>query len=141
MIFHRLYLVQSAIEGEKDLRAMDIEFKLPKPSYTVDTLTYLQEKYPSYKFSIVMGSDSFSNLPRWKNHEVILKNYPIYVYKRVGDEIKADTNGNAQPIILNAPLLQISATYIRENIKKGKSIRYLVPEKVKEEIERNGYYK
>jgi len=139
--YHRLYLVQVAIEGEKDLRAMDIEFKLPRPSYTVDTLTYLQEKYPSYKFSIIMGSDSFSNLPRWKNHEVILKNYPIYVYKRAGEEVKIDTNVNAQPIILNAPLLQISATYIRENIKKGKSIRYLVPDKVKEEIERNGYYK
>ena len=120
---------------------MDIEFKLPKPSYTVDTLTYLQEKYPSYKFSIIMGSDSFSNLARWKNHEVILRNYPIYIYKRAGDEIRMDINANAQPIILNAPLLQISATYIRENIKKGKSIRYLVPEKVKEEIERNGYYK
>ncbi|HLK27018.1 MAG TPA: nicotinate (nicotinamide) nucleotide adenylyltransferase [Puia sp.] len=139
--YHRLFLLQCAVEGENNLRAMDIEFKLPKPSYTVDTLTYLKEKYPSYEFSIIMGSDSFSNLHRWKNHEFILKNYTIYVYKRLGDAVKNETNGNAHTIILDAPLLQISATYIRENVRKGKSIRYLVPERVRDEIERNGYYK
>jgi nicotinate-nucleotide adenylyltransferase len=139
--YHRLYLVQCAIEGEKRLRALDIEFKLPKPSYTANTLAYLQEKYPLYHFSIIMGSDSFSNLSRWKNCGFIMKNYSIYVYKRAGHEIKPTTNGNGHTIIMDAPLLQISATYIRENIKAGKSIRFLVPEKVREEIEQNGYYK
>ncbi len=139
--YHRLYLVQCAIEGEKNLRAMDIEFKLPKPSYTADTLAYLKEKYPSYQFSIIMGSDSFSNLHRWKNYEFILRNYQIYVYKRMGEDIKKQANANAHTIIMEAPLLQISATHIRENIKQGKSIRYLVPEAVREEIEKNGYYK
>lgn len=139
--YHRLYLVQCAIDGEKKLRAMDIEFKLPKPSYTANTLAYLQEKYPSNQFSIIMGSDSFSNLMRWKNYEFIIKNYPIYVYKRAGYEIDPKTNADAHVIIMDAPLLQISATHIRENIRAGKSIRFLVPEKVREEIERNGYYK
>ncbi len=139
--YHRLFLVQCAIEGENNLRAIDIEFKLPKPSYTADTLAYLQEKYPSYQFSIIMGSDSFSNIQRWKNYTYILKHFPIYVYKRAGEEIDRKISGDAKLIELDAPLLQISATYIRENIKKGKSIRFLVPEKVREEIERNGYYK
>jgi nicotinate-nucleotide adenylyltransferase len=139
--YHRLYLVQIAIEGEKDLRAMDIEFRLPKPSYTANTLIYLEEKYPTYQFSIIMGSDSFSNLPKWKNAEYIIKNYPIYVYQRAGEEIDPKINGDAHTIILQAPLLQISSTYIRENIKHGRSIRFLVPEKVREEIESNGYYK
>jgi nicotinate-nucleotide adenylyltransferase len=139
--YHRLYLVQCAIEGENNFRAMDIEFKLPKPSYTANTLIHLQEKYPSHLFSIILGSDSYSNIHRWKNPEFILKNYQIYVYKRDRDEIKPNPNGEAHVTILDAPLLQISATYIRENIKNGKSIRYLVPENVREEIEKNGYYK
>jgi nicotinate-nucleotide adenylyltransferase len=139
--YHRLYLVQCAIEGEKNLRAKDIEFKLPKPSYTANTLAYLQEEYPAYQFSIIMGSDSFSNLSRWKNYEFIVGNYPIYVYMRPGHEINPGTNVNAHLIFMDAPLLQISATHIRENIQTGKSIRYLVPEKVRGEIEQNGYYK
>ncbi|MBS1948869.1 MAG: nicotinate-nucleotide adenylyltransferase [Bacteroidetes bacterium] len=138
--YHRLYLVQCAVEGENNLRAMDIEFRLPKPSYTVNTLAYLQEKYPLNEFSIIMGSDSFSNIHRWKNHQFILSNYKIYVYKRAGNEPLSLINGDAHVIILDAPLLQISATYIRENIKKGNSIRYLVPENVREEIEKNRYY-
>jgi nicotinate-nucleotide adenylyltransferase len=139
--YHRLYLVQCAIEGEKNLRAKDTEFKLPKPSYTVNTLTYLQEQYPSYQFSVIMGSDSFSNLSRWKNYAFIVKHYPIYVYRRTGHEIRPDATLTARPIIMDAPLIEISATHIRENIKSGNSIRYLVPEKVREEIEQNGYYK
>ena len=139
--YHRLYLAQIAIEGEKGLRAMDIEFRLPKPSYTANTLIYLQEKYPDFQFSLIMGSDSYSNLPKWKNAEYITKNYPIYVYRRAGEEIVTGINGDAHTKIMEAPLLQISATYIRENVKAGRSIRFLVPDKVRDEIERNGYYK
>ena len=139
--YDRLYLVQCAIEGEINLRAKDTEFKLPKPSFTVNTLANLHELYPSCQFSIVMGSDSYSNLYRWKNYEFILKNYPIYVYKRPGHDLNQTANVNELTIIMDAPLLQISATYIRQTIKRGKSVRYLVPEKVLEEIERNGYYK
>jgi len=137
--YHRLYLIQAAIEGENRLKASDIEFRLPRPSYTIDTLTYLHEKYPEHDFAVIMGSDSFQNLPQWKNYQVILERYPIYVYVRSGFE-KLASYPNASITALKAPLLQISATYIRNNMKAGKSIRYLVPDKVLEEIERNHYY-
>ena len=138
--YHRLYLVQLAVEGEKNLKASDIEFKLPKPSYTIDTLTYLQEKYPGNEFSIVMGSDSFQNLPKWKNADWLLRHYPIYIYKRPGFETLPVYPGAKGIHELDAPLLPISSTEVRKNIKAGKSIRYLVPENVRAEIERNGYY-
>ena len=138
--YHRLYLVQLAVEGEKNLKASDIEFRLPKPSYTIDTLTYLQEKYPNHEFSVIMGSDSFQNLQKWKNSEWLLQHYPIYIYTRPGHENLPAYPGAKAIHRLNAPLLPISSTDIRKNIKEGKSIRYLVPENVRTEIERNGYY-
>ncbi len=138
--YHRLYLIQIAIEGEKDLRASDIEFGLPKPSYTANTLAYLKEKYPDHVFVVIMGSDSFQNIKRWKNYLYILENYSIFIYKRPGFDIDKE-HLSAKIMVLQAPLLQISATHIRENIKKGMSVRYLVPDVVKEEIERNAYYK
>jgi nicotinate-nucleotide adenylyltransferase len=137
--YDRLHLIKSAIDGENKLAASAVEFKLPKPSYTVDTLAYLKEKHPEHEFSIIMGSDSFQNLPKWKNFEVIVKNYPIYIYQRQGFEIKNDIGANIH--ILKAPLLDISSTQIRSYVKEKKSIRFLVPDVVKEEIERNGYYK
>ena len=136
--YHRLHLVKSAIEGEKNIKASSIEFKLPKPSYTIDTLTHLKEKYPNHEFAIIMGSDSFNNIQKWKNYQVLLKEYTIYIYIRPGFEI---INHEQNIIILNAPLIDISSTRIRELIKTGKSIRYLVPDIVKEEIESNNYYK
>jgi nicotinate-nucleotide adenylyltransferase len=139
--YHRLYLVNAAIEGENRLRASDIEFKLPKPSYTADTLTYLTEKYPVHQFSVIMGSDSFQNLPKWKNYQHILSSYPIYIYKRPEFETIPSYPGAKKITVLNAPLLPISATHIRKNIKAGKSIRYLVPDAVRDEIEKNGYYR
>jgi len=137
--YHRLHLVNLAIEGEKALKASDIEFGLPKPSYTIDTLQYLGEKYPQHSFCIIMGSDSFQNIDKWKNPEVLMKRYPIYVYLRPGFEVRQDLPANK--IELEAPLLQISATHIREMVKQGRSIRYLVPDKVMEEIASNGYYR
>lgn len=137
--YQRLHLIKSAIDGEKKLRASNVEFNLPKPSYTVDTLAYLNEKFPEYEFSIVMGSDGFQNLPNWKNYEVIIANHPIYIYKRPGFEITENWGANIK--IMNAPLLDISSTHIRKLIKEKKSIRFLVPDLVKEEIELAGYYK
>jgi nicotinate-nucleotide adenylyltransferase len=139
--YQRLFLVNAAIDGENGLRASDIEFKLPRPSYTTDTLAYLQEKYPNHRFSIIMGSDSYQNLPKWKNYEFLLQHYPVYVYLRPGHETLTPWAGAKEVTILDAPLLPISATDIRKNIKEGRSIRYLVPETVREEIERNGYYR
>ncbi|MFI5155921.1 MAG: nicotinate (nicotinamide) nucleotide adenylyltransferase, partial [Chitinophagales bacterium] len=138
--YHRLFLLQIAIEGEQGLRASDIEFKLPRPSYTIDTLTYLSEKYPTYEFSVILGSDSFENFSKWKNYQQIFQHYRLIVYLRSGHEDLPEYPGS-RVTLLRAPLLQISATHIRNNVKEGKSIRYLVPEKVMEEIERNRYYR
>lgn len=137
--FHRLHLVRLATEDDTRIKTSDIEFALPKPSYTSSTLAYLTEKYPEHEFSIIMGSDSFQNLDKWRNYEAIVKNYQVYVYLRQGFEVNNTTGANIQ--ILNAPLLQLSATQLRKYIKEGKSIRYMVPEKVLEEINRGGYYK
>ncbi len=137
--YHRLHLTRLATEGDTRIQVSDIEFKLPRPSYTVDTLTYLAEKYPKNQFSLILGSDSYCNLPKWKNYESIVTNYPIYVYKRSGYEAKSLFG--ISPQLLNAPLLEVSSTEIRGLIKRGKSVRYLVPEKVREEIEQNRYYK
>ncbi|MFZ9660372.1 MAG: nicotinate (nicotinamide) nucleotide adenylyltransferase [Chitinophagaceae bacterium] len=137
--YHRLYLVKLAIDGENKMRAEDIEFKLPKPSYTSITLQYLEEKYPTHQFSIIMGSDSFQNLDKWHNADVLMQKNEFIVYLRPGYEIRKDLP--AKYTTLDAPLLQISSTQIRDLIKKRKSIRYLVPENVREEIENNRYYK
>jgi len=136
---HRFFLLQEAIEGEVKLKSSKVEFTLPRPSYTIDTLTYLAEKYPGHTFHIIMGSDSFQNLAKWKNGELIARTYPLIIYKREGFEIKNDIN--ASITIADAPLLNISSTRIRDMIRKGKSIRYLVPESVKEEIENKNYYR
>jgi nicotinate-nucleotide adenylyltransferase len=137
--FDRLHLVRLATQDDNRIKYSDIEFNLPKPSYTSNTLTFLSEKYHEHQFSIIMGSDSYQNLDKWKNYETIINNYPVYVYKREGYEIKK-TFGK-ETAILNAPIIQISASQIREHIRSGKSIRYLVPEIVREEIESRKFYK
>ena len=138
--YDRLHLVQKAIENDSGMKASDVEFHLEKPSYTAHTLSFLQEKYPAYSFHIIMGGDSFQNLAKWRNADYIKKNFHIYVYNRPGQNITEISKENIQ-ILEKAPLLEISATQIRQYIKDKKSIRYLVPEKVREEIERNGYYR
>lgn len=136
---HRKHMIDLAIEGEKKLRSSNIEFKLPKPSYTVETLLYLSEKYPQHTFSIILGSDSFQNITKWKNADYLLKNYSFYIYLRPGFNIKPEML-NERRVVLKAPLLEISSTEIRKMIKEKKSIRYLVPDIVKEEIENQQYY-
>jgi len=137
--FDRLHLLRLAVQDDNRMKCSDIEFNLPKPSYTSNTMTFLSEKYPEHKFFIIMGSDSYQNIDKWKNFETIISNYLIYVYKRQGHEI--EKSFNKKPIILNAPIIQISSSQIRELIKTGKSIRYLVPEIVREEIETRKFYK
>lgn len=137
--YDRLHLLRTATEDDARIRVSDIEFSLPKPSYTSVTLAHLAEKYPEHEFSIIMGSDSAQNLHNWKNAEWIMKHYSIYVYMRPGFELPGKTEANF--ISVKAPLLEISATHIRHLVQEGKSIRYLVPEKVREEIEKGGYYK
>ena len=124
----RMHLLNLAIGVDNRLKASDIEFKLPKPSYTVDTLTYLEEKYPQHQFVLLMGGDNLQSLDKWKNHEKIVE-HNIYVYKRPGSNGGCyDNHPNIQ--YMDAPMLDISATYIRECIKQGLSIEYLVPDRV-----------
>jgi nicotinate (nicotinamide) nucleotide adenylyltransferase len=137
--YHRLHLAQLAIENNPLIKVCDIEFKLPKPSYTIDTLVYLEEKYPHNTFSIIMGSDGFNNIDKWKNIDVLKNKYEFIVYPRSGFVIENIEGFNLKTVA--APLLNISSTEIRKNIKAGKSIRYLVPDKVLEEIEMGRYYK
>ena len=134
----RLHLVNIAIEGNPKFRASSVEFQLPKPSYTIDTLAYLTEKFPLEKFSVIMGADSFQNIHRWKNFEQLVERHSFIVYNRPGFEIE-DTYG-ANVIKLEAPLLQISSTYIRRQIKDKKSIKYIVPSSVEQYIIDNRYY-
>lgn len=136
----RFFLTQLAIENNPLFGASNIEFALPKPSYTIDTLTYLKEKYPTHTFSILMGGDNLEHFEKWKNYESILNNYKIYVYKRPN---AANQNLLNHPniIILDVPLIEISSTMIRTRIQNKESIRYLVPDVVREEIEKSGFYK
>ena len=125
----RLNMVKLAIDDNNLLRASDIEFKLPKPSYTIDTLTYLTEKYPQHEFVLIMGGDNLGTLQKWKNYEQILRGYDIYVYKRPQYEI-GEFATHPRVSLFDAPLMDISATYIRKCLIDGKSIQYLVPDSV-----------
>jgi nicotinate-nucleotide adenylyltransferase len=123
--YDRFHLVRLATQDDTRIKCSDIEFSLSKPSYTSNTMAILSEKHPEHNFSIIMGSDSYQNLNKWKNYETIVANYDIYVYLRKDHAIQNVIKKN--PITLDAPLIEISASQIRENIKEGKSIRYLVP--------------
>lgn len=136
--YHRLHLVNLAIENNPGFKGSNVEFSLPRPSYTIDTLTYLSEKYPKDEFSVIMGADSFCNITKWKNYVQLLNQYQIIVYKRPGFEVNEAIP--AKLTIVDAPLLEISATYIRDQLLQKKSIKYLVPEAVEEYIIANRYY-
>lgn len=136
---HRKHLVDLAIAGDHRLKSSNIEFKLPRPSYTIDTLVHLEEKYPGHQFSIIMGSDGFKNIEKWKSAAVILKNYQILIYKRAGFDVDPARLANNIKIV-DAPILQISGSFIRQLIKERKSIRYLVPDIVNEQIQSQQYF-
>ncbi len=136
----RYHLVQLAIGDHTKIRASNVEFSLPTPSYTIDTLTYLEEKFPEKSFSLIMGGDSLTGIEKWKNYEKLLSDYDIYVYKRSeADTIMYEHMNNIK--IVDAPLLDISATFIRNAIKNKKSVRYLVPDAVYEYLESSTLYR
>ena len=138
--YDRLHLVNLAI-GENDrIKSSNIEFSLPKPSYTIDTLTYLKEKYPNNEFALIMGGDNLKTLPKWKNYLMILKHYSIYVYKRPKYELgELQTHENVH--IMDAPLLEISSSYIRKSINEGRSVQYLLTKDVYEYILDSSMYR
>jgi len=143
---HRFYMTQLAIGDNPRMKASDIEFKLPVPSYTIDTLTYLKEKHPGHEFSLVMGEDNLNTLHKWKNAEDLVKKYPIYVYPRPGS-VKPSSHildkiiSTAVIHSVKAPLMEISGTFIREGIRKGKNMSYFLPPPVWRYIEEMHFYK
>lgn len=139
----RLRMVELAVEDNFDLRSCNAEFSMPKPSYTVNTLAYLGERYPQHEFSLIVGSDNLTHLHRWKNVDEILNHTSVLVYPRpnvaeekIRDEIKNHRNIRR----VDAPLLNISATYIRRSVQKGLSVKYLVPDQVAEYIQSRKLY-
>lgn len=129
--YDRLHLLNLAIGDYNTIKSSDIEFSLPKPSYTIDTMTYLEEKYPQHEFSLIMGGDNLKTFHKWKNYELLLERYQIYVYRRPGSELN-ELADHPNVHVLDAPLLEISSTRIRNLIKDKKSVRYLVPDSVYE---------
>jgi nicotinate-nucleotide adenylyltransferase len=149
--YHRLQMVHLATEDYLKIKPSDIEFKLSQPNYTVNTLVHLQEKYPNYEFSLIMGEDNLRSLYKWKNYEAILAHHEIYVYPRletkgrsgeaISSEAENTTFKNHPKIhLIDAPVVEISSTFIRDNIKKGKNVQPLLPGKVWDYIDHNLFY-
>lgn len=138
--FERYDLVELAIGNDDRFRVSDIEFRLPKPSYTIDTLTYLQEQFPRYIFSLIIGSDNLSTFNLWKNFKLIEDNYKRYIYPRRGSE-NIDTIKHKNIEVVEAPMIEISSSFIRNAIRQGKDIRYFLPDEVYDYIFKMNFYK
>lgn len=138
--FDRLQMVEAAIADNYKLKCTDVEFRMPKPSYTVDTMTYLYEKNQDKKFVLIIGEDNLFTFDKWKNYLAILDNFELYVYPRPGAR-QSELIEHPGVKKVEAPLLNISATFIRAQVSKSQSVRYLVTDPVAELIELKGYYK
>ena len=140
--FQRLEMVYLATKDYTKLKESNIEFTLPQPNYTINTLTYLQEKYPDYAFSLIMGEDNLKSFHKWKNYEIILENHNIYVYPRISNG-KIDTQFNNHKKIhrIEAPIIEISSTLIRNAIKEEKNVKPLLPENVWQYLDDMNFYK
>ncbi|WP_034671651.1 nicotinate (nicotinamide) nucleotide adenylyltransferase [Epilithonimonas caeni] len=147
---NRLDMVQLAIRNYPKMRASNVEFSLPTPSYTIDTLTYLKEKHPDFSFSLIMGEDNLGSLHKWKNYELLLKNHQIIVYPRIlGEEKKDEVFESLRLTVaqhenihqIDAPIIELSATEIRNMIKEGKNVRPMLPPEVFEYLDGSSFYK
>jgi len=137
--FHRLEMINIAIGDSPYFKASNIEFKLPQPSRTIDTLAYLFDKYPEHEFSLIMGADNLVKFDKWKNYQAILKDYKIYVYPRPNiPETRFDKHPSV--IWVNAPLIEISSSFIRTSILEKKEVEFFVPRKVWEYIKEMHFY-
>ena len=140
--FQRLSMVRLAVENYPKIKASNIEFNLPQPNYTINTLTVLQEKYPDKKFILLMGEDNLASLPKWKNFEAILTYYQIYVYPRLHQKTVPDFLINHPSIKqIKAPIIELSATQIRKDIKERKNVRPMLPPKVFKYLDEMNFYK
>ncbi|WP_294286239.1 nicotinate (nicotinamide) nucleotide adenylyltransferase [uncultured Chryseobacterium sp.] len=140
---NRLDMVQLAVKNYPKMRASNVEFSLPQPSYTIDTLTYLHEKYPDYSFSLIMGEDNLAGLHKWKNAEALIKNHHIIVYPRIfeGDKKDSDLLQHENISLIKAPVIELSATEIRNMIRTGKNVRPMLPPEVFEYLDGSSFYK
>ena len=140
---NRLDMVQLSVKNYPKMRASNVEFSLPKPSYTIDTLTYLKEKYPDHSFALIMGEDNLKGLPKWKNAEKLIENHQIIVYPRIFEGEKQDNEYLKHDNIsmINAPIIELSATEIRNMIKNGKNVRPMLPPEVYEYLDGSNFYK
>jgi len=140
---NRLDMVELALKNYPNIKASNVEFSLPKPSYTVDTLAYLNEKYPKFSFSLIMGEDNLKSLHKWKNSDYLIKNYHIIVYPRVTEsEAKVYEYPNHENIsLIKAPIIELSATEIRNMIKENKNVRPMLPPEVFEYLDGSSFYK
>jgi len=139
-IYDRLEMAKLATEDALNLRVSDIELKLPQPSYTIDTLTFLQEKYPEHEFSLIMGADNLASIKKWKNYELLLRDYHIHIYPRPGYEIK-EFKDHPSITITETPLMELSATFIRKAWKEGKNVQFLVPDKALKFMDSKNLYR
>lgn len=140
---NRLDMVQLAVKNYPKMRASNVEFSLPKPSYTIDTLMYLQEKYPDFSFSLIMGEDNLENLHKWKNADKLIENYQIIVYPRLYKSEKEHPKYPEHENItfIKAPIIELSATEIRNMIRDGKNVRPMLPPEVFEYLDGSSFYK
>ncbi len=139
---HRLAMVRIAVETYPKLQASDIEFGLPQPNYTIHTLAYLDEKYPQHQFSIIMGEDNLKSFHKWKNYEVILQEYEVYVYPRISEaEVPENLINHPHIHRVAAPIIELSATAIRKAIREKKEIRPMLPCDVWQYLDEMNFYK
>ncbi|MCL6296324.1 nicotinate (nicotinamide) nucleotide adenylyltransferase [Jejuia spongiicola] len=140
--YQRLEMVYRATKDYSKLKPSDIEFNLPQPNYTINTLTYLQEKYPDYKFSLIMGEDNLKSFHKWKNYELILQNHHIYIYPRISKgQIETQFDNHKKIHHVEAPIMELSSTFIRKAIKAGKNIQPMLPQHVWEYLDEMNFYK
>jgi len=137
----RLEMVYLATKEYPKIKPSDIEFQLPQPNYTVHSLAYLEEKYPKHEFALIMGEDNLASLPKWKNAEVLLDRYPIYVYPRKIEQSYAAVDSKGTIIKVYSPIIEISSSFIRKSIKSAKNIRPLLPESVWVYLDEMNFYK
>ena len=139
--YQRLQLVFLATEDYPKIRPSDFEFKLPQPNYTVNTLAHLQDQFPQHEFSLILGEDNLKTFHKWKNYEAILENHELYVYPRIADDAANLQFENHPKIhVIDAPIVEISSTFIRDNLKLKKNVRPLLPAKVWAYIDHNNLY-
>lgn len=139
-MYDRLEMAKLATENAPQIRVSDIEFKLPQPSYTIDTLAHLHERYPEKEFVLIMGADNLNSLKKWKNFEVLLQNYQIYVYPRPGADVSEWLN-HPSIIFTDTPEMEISSTFIRKAIKENKNVQFFVPDNVLAFIDQKSMYR